>query len=151
MLNTENFHPGLSRQRTHTWEDTYVTLDPDAKKLTEALEEFQMETERKQEIRRQQPGLTRSVSTTQLEPKSKKPVLPPVRKSDPLIDPLQPSAEKQKYLSRTRPSWLPPKDPKEEKKHLKEYQKMLARIEEAGKPMQHLPHVEASPTPQSHD
>jgi hypothetical protein len=68
----------------------------------------------------------------QSEPKAKKTTLPPVRKSDPLIDPFQPSAEKQKYLSRTRPSWLPPKNPKEEKKHLKEYQKMLARIEEAG-------------------
>jgi hypothetical protein len=69
----------------------------------------------------------------QPEPKTKKPALPPVRKSDPLIDPFQPSVEKQKYLSRTRPSWLPPKNPKEEKKHLKEYQRMLARIEEAGK------------------
>lgn len=123
----------LSRQRTHTWEDTYTALDPDAKKLTEALEEFQSEIERKQEVKRQQPGLTRSASVSQSEPKAKKPALPPIRKSDPLIDPFQPSAEKQKYLSRTRPSWLPPKNPKEEKKHLKEYQRMLARIEEAGK------------------
>lgn len=123
----------LTRQRTHTWEDTYTALDPDAKKLTEALEEFQSEIERQQEIKRQQPGLTRSASVSQSEPKSKKPALPPIRKSDPLIDPFQPSVEKEKYLSRTRPSWLPPKNPKEEKKHLKEYQRMLARIEEAGK------------------
>ncbi|KAH7072959.1 rab-GTPase-TBC domain-containing protein [Paraphoma chrysanthemicola] len=121
----------LSRQRTNTWEDTYTHLDADARKLTEALEEFQSEFERKQEVQRQQPGLTRSASATQLQPKTKKTTLPPVRKSDPLIDPFQPSAEKQKYLSRTRPSWLPPKNPKEEKKHLREYQKMLARIEEA--------------------
>ncbi|KAF2033820.1 hypothetical protein EK21DRAFT_57692 [Setomelanomma holmii] len=121
----------LSRQRTNTWEDIHTNLDADARKLTEALEEFQSEFERKQEVQRQQPGLTRSASVTQLEPKTKKVTLPPVRKSDPLIDPFQPSAEKQKYLSRTRPSWLPPKNPKEEKKHLKEYHKMLARIEEA--------------------
>jgi hypothetical protein len=108
-------------------------LDPDAKKITEALEEFQVEVERKQDVERQKPGLTRSNSLNRPEPKTKKPALPPVRKSDPLIDPFQPSAEKQKYLSRTRPSWLPPKNPKEEKKHLKEYQRMLARIEEAGK------------------
>ncbi|KAF2134142.1 hypothetical protein P153DRAFT_330984 [Dothidotthia symphoricarpi CBS 119687] len=127
----ENFPPGLTRQRTNNWEDTYTSLDPDAKKMTEALEEFQVESERKQEVQRQQPGLTRSTSVSQLEPKSKKSSLPPVRKSDPLIDPFQPSVEKQKYLSRTRPSWLPPKNPKEEKKHLKEYQRMLARIEEA--------------------
>lgn len=124
--------PSLERQRTHTWQDTYGSLDPDAKKLTEALEEFQMEFERKQEIERQQPGLARSSSLNGPESKSKKTTLPPIRKSDPLIDPFQPSAEKQKYLSRTRPSWLPPKNPKEEKKHLKEYQRMLARIEEAG-------------------
>ena len=89
--------------------------------------------EHQQEIKRQQP-LSRSSSVGESESKKKKSVpLPPIRKSDPLIDPFRPSLEKEKYLSRTRPSWLPPKDPKEEKKHLKEYQKMLARIEEAGK------------------
>lgn len=125
--------PGpLSRQRTNTYDDTYTSLDPDAKFMTEKLEEFQTEHEKKQEVKRQQPGLTRSASLNQPEPKAKKANLPPVRKSDPLIDPFQPSTEKEKYLSRTRPSWLPPKNPKEEKKHLKEYQKMLARIEESG-------------------
>ncbi|KAF2644291.1 hypothetical protein P280DRAFT_228996 [Massarina eburnea CBS 473.64] len=117
----------LPRQR-HTWETTYTTLDADAKKLTEALEEYQTEIELQQEIKRQQPQ-SRSPSVD--EPKRKAVSLPPIRKSDPLIDPFQPSVEKTKYLSRTRPSWLPPKDPKEEKKHLREYQQMLARIEEA--------------------
>jgi hypothetical protein len=132
-FNRENSPPTeLTRRPTNAWEDTYTNLDADAKKLTEALEEFQSESERKQEVQRQQPGLTRSASLNQSEPKTKKTALPPVRKSDPLIDPFQPSAEKEKYLSRTRPSWLPPKNPKEEKKHLKEYQRMLARIEEAG-------------------
>jgi hypothetical protein len=127
-----NSPPQLSRQPTNMWEDTYTHLDTDARKLTEALEEFQTEYEKKQEVQRQQPGLNRSASLSQSELKAKKAALPPVRKSDPLIDPLQPSAEKYKYLSRTRPSWLPPKNPKEEKKHLKEYQRMLARVEEAG-------------------
>ena len=118
---------------TNTWEGTYGTLDADARKLTEALEEYQTELEHQQEVKRQQP-LSRSSSVGEAESKKKKTVpLPPIRKSDPLIDPFRPSLEKEKYLSRTRPSWLPPKDPKEEKKHLKEYQKMLARIEEAGK------------------
>ncbi|XPT02067.1 hypothetical protein M3J09_011189 [Ascochyta lentis] len=130
-LNRTESPPTLERQRTHTWQDTYGSLDPDAKTMTEKLEEFQAEFERKQEVKRQQPGLARSTSLNQPEPKTKKTTLPPIRKSDPLIDPFQPSAEKQKYLSRTRPSWLPPKNPKEEKKHLKEYQRMLARIEEA--------------------
>jgi len=132
-LNKENVPPtsGLIR-RTTTWEETYTTLDEDARKVTEALEEYQTELENQQELKRQQPSLSRAPSIEKPEPKSRTKSLPPLRKSDPLIDPLQPSMEKQKYLSRTRPSWLPPKDPKEEKKHLKEYQKMLARIEEAG-------------------
>ncbi|KAF2710298.1 hypothetical protein K504DRAFT_466718 [Pleomassaria siparia CBS 279.74] len=129
----ENVPPaqGLVRQSTNTWETTYTGLDEDAKKVTEALEEYQTELESQQEIKRQLPSLSRSPSIEKPEPKSRTRSLPPLRKSDPLIDPLQPSAEKQKYLSRTRPSWLPPKDRKEEKKHLKEYQRMLARIEEA--------------------
>jgi hypothetical protein len=132
----ENFPPALDRpptlERQRTWEETYTTLDSDAKKLTEALEEYQTEIDYQQEVKRQQPGLSRSASLNTAEPKAKAVVLPPIRKSDPLIDPFQPSEEKTKYLSRTRPSWLPPKNPKEEKKHLKEYQKMLARIEESG-------------------
>jgi hypothetical protein len=125
--------PPLTRQRTNTWEDTYKALDEDAKKVTEKLEEYQTEIEREQEIKRQQPGLSRSSSVESKEQKSQsaRPNLPPLRKSDPLIDPFQPSAEKEKHLSRTRPSWLPPKDPLEEKKHLKEYAKIQARVQEA--------------------
>ena len=99
--------------------------------MTEKLEEYEAELEKVQEVKRQQSGLSRSSSLERTSPKAVK-ALPPLRKSDPLIDPLQPSSEKTKYLSRTRPSWLPPKDPKEEKKHLKEYQKMQDRIEQAG-------------------
>ena len=50
-----------------------------------------------------------------------------------MIDPLPISKEKEKVLTRTRPSWLPPKDPKEEKRHLKEYQRMMAASMEAEK------------------
>jgi hypothetical protein len=59
--------------------------------------------------------------------------LPPVRKGNIMIDPLPISKEKEKVLTRTRPSWLPPKNPKEEKKHLKEYQRMMAHSLEAEK------------------
>ena len=48
-----------------------------------------------------------------------------------MIDPLPISKEKEAVLSRTRPSWLPPKDPSEERRHLKEYQKMMAQSLEA--------------------
>ena len=47
-----------------------------------------------------------------------------------MIDPLPVSKEKEAVLSRTRPSWLPPKDPAEERRHLKEYQKMMAQSAE---------------------
>lgn len=49
-----------------------------------------------------------------------------------MIDPLPISKEKEKVLTRTRPSWLPPKDQKEEKRHLREYKKMMAMAREAG-------------------
>ena len=58
--------------------------------------------------------------------------LPPIRKGDVMIDPLPVSKEKEKVLTRTRPSWLPPKDQKEEKKHLKEYRRMMEASLEAG-------------------
>ena len=56
--------------------------------------------------------------------------LPPVRKGNIMIDPLPISKEKEAVLTRTRPSWLPPKSKKEEKRHLKEYQKMMAQSAE---------------------
>lgn len=42
-------------------------------------------------------------------------------------DPLPPSKEKERFLTRTRPSWLPPKSAKEERKHLKEWERMMRR------------------------
>ncbi|EME80428.1 uncharacterized protein MYCFIDRAFT_156180 [Pseudocercospora fijiensis CIRAD86] len=59
--------------------------------------------------------------------------LPPLQKGNIMIDPLPISKEKEAVLSRTRPSWLPPKSQKEERKHLKEFQQMMARAAEAEK------------------
>ena len=59
--------------------------------------------------------------------------LPPLQRGNVMIDPLPISKEKEAVLSRTRPSWLPPKDPQEERKHLKEYQQMMARAAESDK------------------
>lgn len=44
-------------------------------------------------------------------------------------NPMPPSAEKQKVLSRTRPGWLPPKDRKEEEKHLREWRRMMRGVD----------------------
>lgn len=54
-----------------------------------------------------------------------------MRKHELLIDPLPISKEKEKHMTRTRPSWLPPKNPEEEKRHLREYQKMMAMAKQA--------------------
>ena len=57
----------------------------------------------------------------------------PNRKGSAMMDPLPISREKEAALSRTRPSWLPPKCQKEEKRHLKEWEQMMARAQEAEK------------------
>lgn len=57
--------------------------------------------------------------------------LPPIQKGT--LDFMPMSKEKEAVLSRTRPSWLPPKDPREEKKHLLEYQRMMKASIEAEK------------------
>ncbi|KAK5719974.1 hypothetical protein LTR15_007247 [Elasticomyces elasticus] len=59
--------------------------------------------------------------------------LPPVQKGSVMIDPLPISKEKEAVLTRTRPSWLPPKNQKEEKKHVKEWEQMMARAADAEK------------------
>ena len=49
-----------------------------------------------------------------------------------LWDPLPVSKEKEAVLSQTRPSWLPPKNKSEEKRHLAEYHRMVQLAEDAG-------------------
>jgi hypothetical protein len=104
-------------------------LCTEARELTQALEIYAEESERQQEAQIQTGAV--SVQRSSSSSHSVAVQLPPVRKNDPLIDPLPISKEKEKFLTRTRPSWLPPKNPREEKKHLKEYQKMMARAAEA--------------------
>ena len=57
----------------------------------------------------------------------------PNRKGSAMMDALPISKEKEAALSRTRPSWLPPKCQKEEKRHLREWEQMMARAQEAEK------------------
>lgn len=108
-------------------------LSEDAKSLTEAFENHAIIEEQKQEeavqngdsaVRPSMEKLSRAKTST-VE-------LPPLRMNNVMIDPLPISKEKEKVLSRTRPSWLPPKSQKEEKKHLKEYQRMIKFSLEAG-------------------
>jgi hypothetical protein len=122
-----------SLNATKSRESVFSDLNKDARELTDALEEYAEEKERKHE-HDIQSGKISPPKTTPLSPStiiSKE--LPPVRKNDPLIDPLPVSKEKEQFLTRTRPSWLPPKNKKEEQKHLKEYQRMMARAADAEK------------------
>lgn len=108
-------------------------LSEETKDLTAALESFADESLRKHEGHVQngaylrKPNMdikARSVSSMEL---------PPLRTNNVMIDPLPISKEKEKVLSRTRPSWLPPKSRKEEQKHLKEYQRMMEMSLQAGR------------------
>jgi hypothetical protein len=119
--------------RTKSWSDAVMHLDRDARYLQEKLEERADETLSYNSASATTPQIRRKSSSAASSKggrsKSMAP-LPPLRKGEPLIDPLPPSAEKSAVLSRTRPSWLPPKDPAEERRHLKEYAAMMARAQE---------------------
>lgn len=116
--------------KTYLYNQAMAELSEEAKILTEALELYAEDAERKQgELAQSGKSIHRSSADSKRATVSE---LPPLQKSNIMIDPLPVSKEKEKYLSRTRPSWLPPKDQKEERKHLKEYQKMMAMSREAG-------------------
>ncbi|KAI1819539.1 hypothetical protein F4861DRAFT_129388 [Xylaria intraflava] len=116
-----------NKGRAKSWTAAISDLNPEAKALTEKLEEHADEMERR--------GVPRSTIRPPPKPRVKSALaeLPPLRRSNIMIDPLPISKEKEAVLSRTRPSWLPPKDPAEERKHLREYQKMMASSIEADK------------------
>lgn len=119
--------------RAFSYNSYLSDLSEEARIITEALEHHADESERQQE-ENVQSGLSSRKSSEDSMGSSKDPIeLPPLQKSNIMIDPLPISKEKEKVLTRTRPSWLPPKDQKEEKKHLKEYKQMMAQSREAGK------------------
>jgi hypothetical protein len=133
---------GPLKGRAKSWNVAMAGLSLEAKALTEKLEEHSDEQQESQ-IRRlshdKRPqtwdATRRSFDHALWEQRSKHksdlPHLPPLQRNHAMIDPLPVSKEKEAVLSRTRPSWLPPKDPAEERRHLKEYQKMMTLSAEA--------------------
>ncbi|KAI5859590.1 TBC domain-containing protein [Durotheca rogersii] len=120
--------PSPIKGRAKSWTAAILELSPEAKALTEKLEEHADELEKH--------GLYYSTygrPAPKPRVKSALAELPPLRRTNVMIDPLPVSKEKEAVLSRTRPSWLPPKDPAEEKRHLREYQRMIAKSIEADK------------------
>lgn len=119
--------------RTKSWNIALSELSEDAKSLTEALENHAGFSEQKHEEAVQNGDAAVRPSMEKLSrAKTSTVELPPLRLNNVMIDPLPISKEKEKVLSRTRPSWLPPKSQKEERRHLKEYQRMMEFSLEAG-------------------
>jgi hypothetical protein len=120
--------PSPIKGRAKSWTAAISDLNPEVKALTEKLEEHAEELEKRGVLQSSnvRPGPKPRVKSALAE-------LPPLRRSNIMIDPLPISKEKEAVLSRTRPSWLPPKDPAEERKHLREYQKMMASSIDAEK------------------
>lgn len=118
-------YDGFARQpRVKSWTVALSELSEEAKALTEALEAHSDEKPLVMKVRSQSSHRKSSIEKQRV--KSTMAELPPLRKSNIMIDPLPISKEKEAVLSRTRPSWLPPKDPSEEKRHLREYQRIMA-------------------------
>lgn len=113
------------KTRAKSWNVALSELSEEAKFLTEALENHAGETENRQQEALQSGRASARPSMEKLTKAKTSVELPPLRTNNMMIDPLPISKEKEKVLSRTRPSWLPPKNKKEEKKHLKEYQRMM--------------------------
>lgn len=123
-------HPSEHRlSRTTSWKVALGDLEEDTRKLTAALENH-ADIKLEEEASAESPASDASTPKSRLALTRTKtaPILPPVQKPNPLVDPLPCSQEKEKCLSRTRPSWLPPKSRQEEKKHLKEYEKMMRQF-----------------------
>jgi hypothetical protein len=117
--------------RAKSWTAALSELSEEAKSLTEALE-VHAELEGHEHGTAVKNGARKSLISEKPRSDSSIIELPPIRKTNIMIDPLPISKEKEAVLSRTRPSWLPPKSQKEERKHLKEYQKMMLLSQEAG-------------------
>ncbi|KAK6838111.1 tbc1 domain family member 12 [Apiospora arundinis] len=120
--------PSPLKGRAKSWNAALSELSAEARSLTEKLEEHANELD-KHGVR----GGSAARPVPKPRVKSALAELPPLRRTNIMIDPLPISKEKEAVLSRTRPSWLPPKDPAEEKKHIKEYQRMMAKSIEADK------------------
>lgn len=121
-------------QRSKSWTDD---LNEEARQLSAKLEEYADERRSGDEKLRSAPGSASNspprTSVQRTRTASSVIDMPPLQKGNIMIDPLPISKEKEAVLTRTRPSWLPPKCQKEEKKHMKEWEQMMARAAEAEK------------------
>lgn len=123
---TPSSHSLPPKSRAKSWTIAMSELSEDAQQLTEAFEVLADSSLANHRTSRLEPfsnDLQRAKTSIDL---------PPLRTNNLMIDPLPISVEKERVLSRTRPSWLPPKSQKEERRHLKEYQRMMELSLQAG-------------------
>jgi len=123
---------GGTQQRSKSWSDD---LNEEARQLSAKLEEY-ADRSSGDKMRSAPGSAANSPPRTSVQRTRTAPILPempPVQKGNIMIDPLPVSKEKEAVLTRTRPSWLPPKCQKEEKKHMREWEQMMARAAEAEK------------------
>ena len=121
--------PLSRKQRSKSWTED---LNDEARNISAALEEYA------DRLSMENRGSgTNSVSSSPSRPslvkqRAKTTILdmPSVQRGSIMIDPLPVSKEKEAVLTRTRPSWLPPKCQKEERRHMKEWEQMMARAVE---------------------
>lgn len=148
MLPLEGGFNSGRRQRSKSWTED---LNDESKHLSAALEEFAERESMEKHGHGNASGVNSAASspprnsTGSVKKKGEREPLQrsktgglvdfpqPNRKGSAMMDPLPISREKEAALSRTRPSWLPPKCQKEEKRHLKEWEQMMARAQEAEK------------------
>ena len=109
----------LASGRNPSWSAALSDLVDEVQVLTERLE-VHADTLLTNPGQPTRPPLLKRAKTCQL---------PPVQRQSVMVDPLPISKEKEKMLTRTRPSWLPPKSKKEEERHLRQYQKMMAKFD----------------------
>nr|POE63423.1 tbc domain-containing protein c23d3.03c [Quercus suber] len=128
--------PFGNKHRSKSWSDD---LNDEARQLSHALEELAATSSARSSVEKRHSG---SVSAQSSPPRPNLSKMraqtmvmerPPVQKGSIMIDPLPISKEKEAVLTRTRPSWLPPKSQKEEKKHMREWEQMMARAAEVEK------------------
>ena len=121
-------HSPFPKSRAKSWSAAMSDLSEEARVLTGVLESYAVFADN---------GSLKG-STVDQDDKTRRIVrpktidLPPLRTGNVMIDPLPISKEKEKVLSRTRPSWLPPKSRSEERRHLREYQQMMERSQRSG-------------------
>lgn len=122
----------LRNGRTKSWNLAMADLSEEARIISETLQYHAEIRGKSRSASPQGNGSTDSLTLPKGSDSRKNSIqLPPIQKST--LDFMPISKEKEAILSRTRPSWLPPKNPREERKHLKEYQEMMAASLESEK------------------